>query len=91
MSVEHPTNPRVVREHRGKRNPHKITIESYKNNSIDLANESKGILPQASREQTPQVEDAVLTPSNDSEDINFFSGNPFVEVTKGIIHLYKKK
>lgn len=26
-----------------------------------------------------------------SEQINFISGNPFVEVTKGILHLFKEK
>jgi hypothetical protein len=25
------------------------------------------------------------------EQINFTSGNPFVEVTKGILHLYKEE
>jgi hypothetical protein len=25
------------------------------------------------------------------EQMNFISGNPFVEVTKGILHLYKEK
>jgi hypothetical protein len=25
------------------------------------------------------------------EQINFISGNPFVEVTKGILHLYKEE
>lgn len=28
---------------------------------------------------------------NVSSEINFISGNPFVEVTKGILHLFKEK
>lgn len=29
--------------------------------------------------------------SRGAEQINFISGNPFVEVTKGILHVYKEK
>lgn len=29
--------------------------------------------------------------SNIAEQINFISGNPFVEVTKGVLHVYKEK
>lgn len=29
--------------------------------------------------------------SNAAEQINFISGNPFVEVTKGVLHVYKEK
>lgn len=29
--------------------------------------------------------------SNAVEQINFISGNPFVEVTKGVLHVYKEK
>lgn len=42
-------------------------------------------MPTSSREQTP-LEDQKM---EFMEEVNFFSGNPFVEVTKGIIHLYK--
>lgn len=28
---------------------------------------------------------------NPAEQINFISGNPFVEVTKGVLHVYKEK
>lgn len=28
---------------------------------------------------------------NPGEQINFISGNPFVEVTKGVLHVYKEK
>lgn len=29
--------------------------------------------------------------SNAAEQIDFISGNPFVEVTKGVLHVYKEK
>lgn len=29
--------------------------------------------------------------SNLAEQINFISGNPFVEATKGVLHIYKEK
>lgn len=57
--------------------------------------ESKGILPTSSRETT-SIEEQQLLPSAtfeclDLDDKTFFSGNPFIEVTKGIMHMYKKK
>ena len=75
---------------RGQRKPKQITIETYTNQMYDVEGEFKGVLPKSSREQTPLDE---LPPSipEFSNEINFFSGNPFVEVTKGILHLYKKK
>jgi len=52
----------------------------------------------SSRETTPRSGDesqvvgsGVQTASNFPKEIGYFSGNPIVEVTKGIIHLYKKK
>lgn len=49
----------------------------------------------SSRETTPRSSDESQAPgipaSNFPQEIGYFSGNPIVEVTKGIIHLYKKK
>lgn len=47
----------------------------------------------SSRETTPRGggEESQGTASNFPQEIGYFSGNPIVEVTKGIIHLYKKK
>ncbi|XP_052864720.1 BRCA1-associated protein isoform X2 [Anopheles cruzii] len=94
VSTEHPNNPRLQREMRGQRKPKKITIESYRNRLLDgpasATDDYRGILPKSSREPTPM--DGVL-PSGKQEfsgEINFFSGNPFVEVTKGILHLFKR-
>lgn len=92
VSTEHPTNPRLQRDMRGQRKPKKITIESYRNR-LD-SDESRGVLPKSSREQTPMDEMPPPPPLSAQEfpgEIAFFSGNPFVEVTKGILHLYKRK
>lgn len=84
---------------RGQRKPKKISIESYRNrldSSSELAGDESrhvGVLPKSSREQTPMDEIAPV-PAVHQEfpgEINFFSGNPFVEVTKGILHLFKRK
>lgn len=91
VSTEHPTNPRLQRDMRGQRKPKQITIESYRNR-LD-SDESRGVLPKISREQTPMDETPPLPPLSVQEfpgEIPFFSGNPFVEVTKGILHLYKR-
>lgn len=48
----------------------------------------------SSREITPRSGDdgqAGASASNFPQEIGYFSGNPIVEVTKGLIHLYKKK
>ncbi|XP_055546441.1 BRCA1-associated protein [Wyeomyia smithii] len=94
VSTEHPTNPRLQREMRGQRKPKKITIESYRNRLDSAteagADESRGVLPKSSREQTPMDETPPAPIPEFPGEINFFSGNPFVEVTKGILHLYKR-
>lgn len=89
--MEHPVNPKVVKKHRGQRKPHKITIETYSNKNTEYGEKTKGILPPSSREVTPVQEQPPSALPIDAEDVHFISGNPFVEVTKGIIHLYKKK
>lgn len=78
---------------RGQRKSKKITIESYRNrlDSEAGANESRGVLPKSSREQTPMDEVPPASVQEFPGEISFFSGNPFVEVTKGILHLYKRK
>lgn len=51
--------------------------------------QTRGVLPTSSRETTPL--DEAQNPPEFPKEISFFSGNPFVENTKGVIHLYKKK
>lgn len=79
---------RVVKEQRGQRKPREISIETYTNRLSE--SESLGVLPKSSsREQTPLEEKQALC--DGVGEINFFSGNPFVECTKGILHFYKSK
>lgn len=73
------------------RQPKEIIIESYSNNQIENLTEHKGILPCGSRETTPSATDTAAQLTDYVDDKGFFSGNPFVEVTKGIIHIYKRK
>ena len=49
---------------------------------------NKGEASKKSKESTPA---SATSSSSDSPDhINFISGNPFVEVSKGVLHLYKE-
>jgi BRCA1-associated protein len=93
VASEHPNNPRLLKEQRGQRQPKKITVENFHNiKMMKDEDEEKGILPKSSREQTPMDDSAIPSPKNElTSEISFFSGNPFIEVTKGILHLYKKK
>jgi hypothetical protein len=60
-----------------------------------LGEEASGVLPKNSREVTPLTETSETSSSSAFEavtsEVKFFSGNPFVEQTTGILHLYKKK
>lgn len=91
VSSEHPNNPKFIKELRGQRKAKKIQIETYANVLAEPKNTNvaKGVLPKSSREQTPLAE--VQPIPEVPGEVNFFTGNPFVEVTKGILHLYKKK
>lgn len=71
--------------HNDQRQPKKIIVENFTNKQNDC-DEHKGILPSGSRETTPMTDDIKTV-----EEKGFLYGNPFVEVTKGIIHIYKKK
>lgn len=81
---------RTANVHRGQRKPKTIKIESFRNKDVEraAATEAEGLLPSSSRETTPLNEP---TQPLQIDDKGFFSGNPFVEVTKGIIHMYKNK
>ncbi|KAJ2943018.1 hypothetical protein O0L34_g15211 [Tuta absoluta] len=69
---------------RGARESNTITVETYA--SVLMGpNTDTGILPTSSRRSPP--EDSV---PEDEETIAFFCGNPLVEVTKGVLHLYKE-
>lgn len=72
-----------------KRNPHDITVETYPSR-LESPRGDWGLLPEHSRETT-SVKDKETAVVEDTDEIGFFSGNPFVEITKGILHLYKEE
>ncbi|XP_023012305.2 BRCA1-associated protein [Leptinotarsa decemlineata] len=74
-------------KNRGQRQLRDISVETFPS-SLESPKDDWGILPKYSREVTPigEVEDAI----EGKVEIGFFSGNPFVEITKGILHLYKE-
>lgn len=86
-----PANSRVIREHRGQRKPKSIRVDNYTCSEMEKSDEKRGILPSSSRETTPMEDSQVNANAESTYDKTFFSGNPFVEVTKGIIHMYKKE
>ncbi|XP_063628697.1 BRCA1-associated protein [Cydia splendana] len=70
---------------RGARESKTITVETYA--SVLLGpNPDIGILPTSSRRSPPK--DSIIP--EDDDTISFFCGNPLVEVTKGVLHLYKE-
>ncbi|CAF4886355.1 unnamed protein product [Pieris macdunnoughi] len=69
---------------RGARESKTITVETYAS-ILSGPNSVSGILPTSSRRAT--TEGSV---SDENDVISFFCGNPLVEVTKGVLHLYKE-
>lgn len=89
----------AVRKMRGCREPREITIENYSNSEegpVPLLhhqnlNKSHSTSRMNSEESSiSQILSEGATSCNVADQINFFSGNPFVEVTKGILHLFKE-
>lgn len=84
---------------RGRREPTKINMENCTNltEKSDLSHPSQGTSTSGSSSRANSEEAAydnsemAGTSACALDQINFISGNPFVEVTKGIIHLYKEK
>lgn len=69
------------------RKPRQISIESFRNQQLEFDEaEQTDLLPFGSSIESKQSE---CTDTIDEKC--FFSGNPFVEIVKGIIHIYKKK
>ncbi|KAL1501743.1 hypothetical protein ABEB36_007017 [Hypothenemus hampei] len=66
-----------------------ISVETFPSR-LESARDDWGLLPISSREQTPMTEKDPVELAEDKGEIGFFSGNPFVEVVKGILHLYKE-
>lgn len=97
----------AARKMRGCRESRDISVETYANatesTSLLLSNQSKQQSSRANSEETsfansnhianssPEKITAGATACSSPDQINFISGNPFVEVTKGILHLFKEE
>ncbi|GAB6033737.1 hypothetical protein CHUAL_013849 [Chamberlinius hualienensis] len=68
-----------VKTHRGNREFHDIVVETH------ATSDSVGASPDSST-----LESVLEKKMTASCQIGFFSGNPFVEITKGILHLFKE-
>ncbi|KAL0274634.1 UNVERIFIED_CONTAM: hypothetical protein PYX00_002721 [Menopon gallinae] len=78
---------------RGRREPRRYRVETY---SKEASQDSKRLFPkelsyvrQGSSEKEV-CENDIATTSEEEDVVSFSSGNPFVEVTRGILHLYKE-
>ncbi|GJQ78114.1 hypothetical protein Trydic_g2452 [Trypoxylus dichotomus] len=80
-------NANSTAKSRGQRGVRDISVETFPSR-LESPRSDWGLLPEQSRETTPMTD---TTNVEDSKtEIGFFSGNPFVELTKGILHLYKE-
>ncbi|KAM3956792.1 BRCA1-associated protein [Aphomia sociella] len=86
---DNPTEIEAAKEQkkrdRGARESKTITVETYAS-VLTGPNTDIGLLPTSSRRSPPEGSSI----SEDDDTISFFCGNPLVEVTKGILHLYKE-
>nr|XP_022905932.1 BRCA1-associated protein-like [Onthophagus taurus] len=71
-----------IRRHRNIRG---ISVETFPSR-LETPRNDWGLLPEHSRDNTKLLKDNF----EEKSEIGFFSGNPFVELTKGILHLYKE-
>lgn len=67
-----------------------ISVETFPSR-LESSQEDWGLLPKCSRENTPASDKSKESSEEKNGEIGFFSGNPFVEITKGILHLYKEE
>lgn len=89
----------AARKLRGRREPKDITVESFSNEGPTPLL-SRGNTTRSQTTSRPNSEESTFSNSNEAigntasampDQINFISGNPFVEVTKGILHLFKEE
>lgn len=67
-----------------------INENSKKNEFLKKPN-TKALNSKGSKKKNKNKRNHNENVSAAAEQINFISGNPFVEVTKGILHVYKEK
>ncbi len=85
---------------RGRRQLNEVTVETFtikddgdgqEVSSSSSAAASAAASTSASKESTPSSAHSAAKDKDPSgEQLNFVSGNPFVEVTNGVLHLYKE-
>lgn len=94
----------ATKKTRGRREPSEITVENYvaaTERPTPLLSSSQGTSKSHSASRANSEEgchsgdvhstgDTAAAPFVSPDQISFISGNPFVEVTKGILHLYKE-
>lgn len=92
---------------RGRRKSRELTVETYgrvdsaasveplidNSKSIEFLKKpsTKGLSSKGLKKKNKNKQNNKVNISNGVEQINFISGNPFVEVTKGVLHVYKEK
>lgn len=82
------TNADGKQKNRGQRQLQNISVETFAS-KLEDSKDDWGLLPRYSRENSLCL-DNEQGESEEQKEIGFFSGNPFVEITKGILHLYKE-
>ena len=104
--IPKPVRSQSLRERtRGNRKMSDVTIETYTDfETVTNSSSAANVTNSSSKETSPSVENSSVSSSRRStkdstpmdgtgitaNTISFVSGNPFVEVTKGILHLYKE-
>ena len=78
---------------RGRRIPHDIKIETYPTDSTetDVGGASGETTPTGDVMEKGSLADSPHSQNSLLDKIPFFSGIPSVEVTRGVLHLYKVK
>lgn len=90
--VENNGNEPTRKDKKGKgsknrRNVKDISVETFPS-VLESPREDWGLLPASSRER---LTSGSFGDFENRNEIGFFSGNPFVEITKGVLHLYKEE
>jgi hypothetical protein len=71
---------------RGLRQPNTLSVETY-----DLEDPELAIAAAAGVGTSSSISVGSSKDDADAKKIAYLSGNPFVEITKGVLHLYKEK
>lgn len=84
------------RKSRGRRQMGEVTVKTFTEfekpkDSVLTEERGSSSSKDNSKESTPASIAGSSTSSTSNDHIKFISGNPFVEVTKGVLHLYKEK